>query len=89
MIYFEEIIFCPDEGNTAVIVPYDYEVSRRYSIVTSEVNKFRKPNPGMINLVLADNKDCSEILFIGDMESDKLAAKNANIPFIWADDWLV
>lgn len=58
------------------VPPYNIECSRR------------KPNPGAILDALARfdarPQDC---LFVGDMESDRLAAVAAKVPFRWADDF--
>ncbi|MBN2043448.1 MAG: HAD-IIIA family hydrolase [Anaerolineales bacterium] len=48
----------------------------------------RKPNPGMLNQALADfGLAPHEAVFVGDKESDQLAAENANIRFLWADEF--
>lgn len=52
----------------------------------------RKPNPGMIyNIVnYVNNKDNLRrynVLFVGDMESDRQAAEKAGIRFMWAKDF--
>ena len=59
-------------------------------IAESPYIKFRKPEPGMI---LAAKQlamgliELEDTLFVGDMESDRLAAKNAGVKFMWAKDW--
>lgn len=48
----------------------------------------RKPKPGMIlELSNTFNYSLSNVVFIGDMETDRLAAENAGVKFIWADDF--
>lgn len=56
------------------------------------VGKFRKPNHGMIEIAIARlgfgvKLNRSECLFVGDRPEDQQAAANANIPFMWAEDW--
>lgn len=47
----------------------------------------RKPNPGMLeNLINQYRTTPDQTLMVGDMESDRLAAKNAGCDFIWAWD---
>ncbi|MEY3302861.1 MAG: hypothetical protein RLZZ139_1234 [Cyanobacteriota bacterium] len=49
---------------------------------------FRKPNPGMIRLGLEYYKEKPEqILMVGDRSEDQECAANANINFIWAEEW--
>ena len=52
-----------------------------------ESSGFRKPNTGMIEAIRLIYKDYRELLFIGDMESDRLCAEAAGIEFIQAQDW--
>ncbi len=63
----------------------------------------RKPNPGMLEFAKYYFESgayafpssrygrvitFSEILYVGDREEDRMAAMNAQIPFMWANDWL-
>lgn len=49
---------------------------------------WRKPKPGMLLQAMADFKMMEQnTLFVGDMETDKQAAINANIDFLWAKDF--
>jgi D-glycero-D-manno-heptose 1,7-bisphosphate phosphatase len=50
---------------------------------------YRKPNPGMI-LELAQRagvQNVAEILFVGDMDTDREAAVRAGVKFKWAKDF--
>ena len=53
-------------------------------------NKFRKPNPGMAEAIVAmyDNVDLEDSIMVGDMDTDEQFAQNAGIgKFIWADEF--
>ncbi len=46
----------------------------------------RKPQPGMIFRLMKElDYNADEVVFVGDMESDCLAAKAAGVKFVWAD----
>lgn len=47
----------------------------------SSLERHRKPNPSMLQMMGAEN-------YIGDSESDKLAAEAAGIPFVMVDRFL-
>lgn len=48
----------------------------------------RKPNPGMILDAAKDlDIDLQTSIMVGDRDSDEQAAKNAGVPFAWADDF--
>ncbi len=51
--------------------------------------KCRKPAPGMIDAIVeaAGLTDYDDVLFVGDMESDKHAAIRAGVNFVWAWDF--
>lgn len=56
-----------------------------YIIGANNVEK-TKPNPQMLELICKKTSTCEkENIFIGDSTKDELAAKNANMPFIFAD----
>lgn len=93
------IFFCPDMGATLYrVTQHDYElVGKRpdYSLW------YRKPGPGMLlqaiqyalkdEVIIHGSDDIPnyvEALMVGDQESDKEAAINAEIDFMWAEDWL-
>ena len=48
--------------------------------------QFRKPNAGML-LHAISVYQATEVIFVGDRDIDEQAAKNANVQFIWADEW--
>lgn len=56
------------------------------SFFEGDFPRFRKPGAGML---LAAADDCvGKTLFVGDRPEDEEAARSANIPFLWAADWL-
>lgn len=79
------VMFCPDDGRTALLITRN----RHCKITSGEYGNFRKPNPGMINYLIqyVEQDEPSQILFVGDMESDLLTAENAKVPFMWANEW--
>lgn len=101
-LYIEAIYFCPDEGDNVFCCEFlsSPNLIRPQTIanVTShsrsredKYDSFRKPSIGMIQL--AKNNFSSEliedILFVGDRPEDQLAAQNADIPFLWANEWRI
>lgn len=47
-----------------------------------------KPNPEMLKyLMVARSTSPQDVLFVGDWETDKQAADNANVDFQWAKDF--
>lgn len=61
----------------------------QWEVMTNTHQRFRKPNPGMINyarrLFDAEREDC---LMIGDRPEDEQAAVAAGVPFLWAKEWV-
>lgn len=89
-----KIYACPDEGETMICI---YPDSISYGVITNESDSvkmikkklnFHKPNTGMIDYFIATHNPITQALMVGDMESDELCALNANIPFMWASEWL-
>lgn len=84
------VFFCTDNGETFYrLSKYARECGKDplLSCRSGDYGNFRKPNPGMVNFgkTLYPN---SEYLMVGDRPEDKECAKNAEIPFMWANDWL-
>ncbi len=89
------ILFCPDfEGKDCWVVRRD---GREVYKIGNPDNNFRKPGHGMLRYAArwawnyrggyaTDSID--EQLMIGDRLEDELAAQAANVPFMWASDWL-
>lgn len=80
----EEIYFCPDfEGRKCFCVTpsevHDYSKH-------SESGKFRKPNPGMLNLIIQLYSP-DKVLMVGDRSDDRDAAKAGGVKFQHADSW--
>ena len=85
------LLFCTDNGNTM------FRLSRRslemhgMPIPTNRSNyfgNFRKPSPGMIVFGMKYSREkLEEVLMVGDRPEDQQAANNANIPFMWAEEW--
>jgi D-glycero-D-manno-heptose 1,7-bisphosphate phosphatase len=78
------IYFCPDHGATFWGVAPESAQEISTNRITSN---FRKPGTGMIEYVMLCSPKMEECLFVGDRTEDQEAAKNANIPFMWAEDW--
>jgi len=50
---------------------------------------FRKPQPGMLHYAAGAFKvSAAEIVYVGDMESDEIAARQCGARFIHVADWL-
>lgn len=89
----QRIYFCPDDGRTCWLVHNEnsygkIEADGRYAYLRGK--NFRKPSPGMIDAAFANrnqNYRKYEFLFVGDRPEDQQCAANANIPFMWAEDW--
>jgi D-glycero-D-manno-heptose 1,7-bisphosphate phosphatase len=48
----------------------------------------RKPNPGMIfRIMLALEATVHDVIFVGDMDTDKMAANRAGVAFKWAHEF--
>ncbi|MBD2003328.1 HAD-IIIA family hydrolase [Trichocoleus sp. FACHB-40] len=72
----EEIYFCPD---------FDGRKWHNYC-KHSESGNFRKPNPGMLNLVIQKYSPVS-VLMVGDRRDDREAAAKAGVKFQQAESW--
>jgi len=86
----EEAYFCPNfSGSECWQVWADCKGDHRMLCEDKdrELNQFRKPNPGMLKLAIA-NHGADEALYVGDRDVDEQAAAAAGIPFIWANDFL-
>ncbi|MFM6139134.1 MAG: HAD hydrolase-like protein [Sphaerospermopsis kisseleviana] len=77
------IFFCPDNGQTT----YQVWEKRYQKIDPFEKLNFRKPGTGMIDWAIRCNSQTKQYLMIGDRPEDQQCADNANIPFMWAEDW--
>ena len=90
----ETIYFCPDyEGQQLGIVlsgqTHIFHGTREGAWFEN-LPSFRKPEPGMVKFIIEvqkENDDITEILMIGDRDTDEQCAIAANIPFQWAKDW--
>ncbi|MFM6054527.1 MAG: HAD hydrolase-like protein, partial [Sphaerospermopsis kisseleviana] len=77
------IFFCPDSGQTT----YQVWENKYQKIDPFEKLNFRKPSPGMVEWAIRCNPQAKQYLMIGDRPEDQQCADNANIPFMWAEDW--
>jgi len=84
------LLFCTDNGDSM----YRYLQRSSLEIPTLSKSKrygnFRKPNPGMIVFGMSYfdiDKKPEQVLMVGDRSEDQECAANANIPFLWAEDW--
>ena len=101
--YISMAWLCPDfEGRECYAVWRDagrlsdppgdgiWRVIKNYPNAPELVGLYRKPNPGMllaacdIHGFIPSPETC---LMVGDMESDRLAAENANVSFQWTSEW--
>lgn len=83
--------FCPDFAGEKV-----YRVAKTGKPATPGLlcpfrSGFRKPEPGMLHLAMYDFKpykaEWVDVLMVGDMWSDRLAATKAGVRFMQADSW--
>ncbi len=85
------ILFCTDNGDTMFRLSQRMLELHGMPIIFNRskyFGNFRKPNPGMINFALKYSREKPEqILMVGDRPEDQQCAANANIPFMWAEDW--
>ena len=85
------LLFCTDNGDTMFRLSQRALEMHGMPIMTNRSNhfgNFRKPNSGMIVFGMKYSREkLEEILMVGDRIEDQQAAANANIPFMWAEDW--
>jgi D-glycero-D-manno-heptose 1,7-bisphosphate phosphatase len=83
----DSIYFCPKiDGSEYRVVVKDNSILP----IAGLKDSFRKPKSGMVTaIILSIPWDVCflQSLFVGDREEDKQCAANANIPFMWADEW--
>ena len=78
----ERAYFCPDmKGFEAYGVWKDFQL-----FTCNGEHSFRKPAPGMLLLAIEQTRDTFATM-VGDQECDRLAARAARVPFVWAEDW--
>lgn len=89
-----EAYFCPESypafGQTAVQCGYRGDTwDFWHKTITGAFNcqGFRKPNPDMILLAIAEHGSPQEVLYVGDRAEDRDAANNAGVPFMSAEEW--
>ena len=93
----EECYFCPDLQGKKCLRYWrneDWQDNHIFYSPTSNQTvelklqgKFRKPGPGML-LLAQQIHNASECLFVGDRPEDKGAAEAADIPFVWAKQFI-
>ena len=85
------LLFCTDNGDTMFRLSQRALEMHGMPIMTNRSNhfgNFRKPNSGMIVFGMKYSREkLEEILMVGDRSEDQECAANANIPFMWAEDW--
>jgi D-glycero-D-manno-heptose 1,7-bisphosphate phosphatase len=91
------LLFCTDDGNT--MFRFSQQGLKMHGIAipcnAKKYGNFRKPNPGMIVFGMIvfgmkysySRENPEEVLMVGDRAEDQECAKNANIPFMWAEEW--
>ena len=80
----EEVYFCPDFAGKKCFCVTSTEV-RDYNKHQLS-GTFRKPNPGMLLLVMEIHNP-GKTMFVGDRPEDKQAANSAKIKFQQAENW--
>lgn len=79
----ERIYFCPHSQECWLVTREDVD-----KLVDPKPRNYRKPETGMIDIALLYlRKPPTEMLMVGDRSEDEQCAKNAGIPFMWAEDW--
>jgi len=78
-------------GATYEFCPHDLRAK-----TAGKVNSFavecdcRKPKPGMIiSLMNRLHYNANHVVFVGDMDTDRLAAENAGVTFVWAKNFFI
>ena len=88
-VMIHEILFCTDyEGK--LCYGATSHLLNDYCNRFDDCGSFRKPSSGMIELAMKlylDPFTENEVIFVGDRDIDEQAAKNANVQFVWADEW--
>lgn len=83
------IYFCPDSGETC----FKCDRASTYQVPNQGHGNYRKPGTGMVQAAIEDletpPETISQILMVGDRETDKQCAEAANIVFLWANDWRI
>jgi D-glycero-D-manno-heptose 1,7-bisphosphate phosphatase len=79
-----EVYFCPDFAGKKCFCVTPQEVIDYSKHELS--GTFRKPNPGMLLLVM-EIYNAGKIMFVGDRPEDKQAANSAKIKFQQAENW--
>ncbi len=80
----EEVYFCPDFAGKKCfcVTPTEVKDYSKHELSGT----FRKPNPGMLLLVM-EIHNAGKIMFVGDRPEDKQAANSASIKFQQAENW--
>jgi D-glycero-D-manno-heptose 1,7-bisphosphate phosphatase len=83
------IYFCPSMIGDYCVAVYSTNLVYRY--INNGFN-CRKPEIGMVSEVqsmfcMTPSDIKVQSLFVGDREEDNQCAANADIPFMWADEW--
>jgi D-glycero-D-manno-heptose 1,7-bisphosphate phosphatase len=86
------LLFCTDGGDTMFRLSQQGLKMHGMAILCNakKYGNFRKPNPGMIVFGMKysySRENPEEVLMVGDRSEDQECAANANIPFMWAEDW--
>lgn len=85
-VLYETIDLLNKEIGSDYFAPEDIE----YCPSNDEDHPDRKPNPGMLNKIAEQegmDKMSDNCLYVGDRESDRLAARAAGYAFMWAWDF--
>lgn len=84
------LLFCTNNGDSMYRYLRGSKLERPILSGSKRYGNFRKPNPGMFIFGLGyfdtDEKP-EQALMVGDRIEDQQAASNANIQFMWAEEW--
>lgn len=70
-------------------IAFHHPEARVEGYADPELVKLRKPNPGMIYWAMGAHnvKDRSQVVFVGDLPTDRDCAENAGVRFEWAEEF--
>lgn len=82
--------FCPDyEGRILYQLWADGTFDTLNREKFSKFRPFRKPEPGMLQHLMETFQGLyTDVLFVGDMDSDKQAAAAVGVSYLNVDDWI-
>ena len=85
----EAAVLCGIAGVAVYVCPYHAKArGKRAHLEFAKEHECRKPRPGMLLEAMKDaNIPPEDTIFVGDFDTDRQAAENAGVRFIWAADF--